>query len=666
MSLPNLPGLSNLGDSAGAVGNIANRLQSLMKDKDKLSPAKIRNLNTNGFLGPDNLFIPSFFVRAFDEPTYLTFRIEFITDPNETIYRNIAYNNNGLLRDESMKLAMYNTMYDYMPEPFLEDFGVIAVKNTDGSTTKDSSAGKTYSTEAYLDLQLGDHGRAAMLHNFKAALKDIEENFPYYFKSISGLSSLAKINPTNGARLKDAAITIECEEGIDLKIMQLNNAYRKIVWDDVYQRWVLPDMMRFFGMRIYVSEIRLFHNMTKQSSTRNTNVDIFGNNRTDLSYDFSHADVRNAYSLPLSKESEWEKANNALKTGTAISNSFLGTKNSLTKALNNVSGMVTETFDTLSGIDNIFNDVMLVNNVINDVMPTICFECHMCEFDISDTMNPIDRLANNNKESKKLNPTIKIKIGQVKETQVYPLNIFLENENGHYVLKNNNGKIGTFGDAETLKNLREWTLGYTGQYFSDNLLNKRYSTDKLSDRVKEYNDNLSKEFFLGNERPNMVSRRRLGKYLNCDLDDMSYSKEGSPESLAQASLGAALLNQTSDTINTIDAVAGKMMDSAKKSISKALENDSKFANAVKAIGSILQDAADKIYNGAEIKSLALSDVMRANLSNNLFDKFISDLEKNAKEDSALKKILKSYRDIQTAAISTATNGKISGWSYING
>jgi hypothetical protein len=38
--------------------------------------------------------------------------------------------------------------------------------------------------------------------------------------------------------------------------------YRKIAWDDTYQRWVLPDMMRYFTLKILIAEFRTFHMST--------------------------------------------------------------------------------------------------------------------------------------------------------------------------------------------------------------------------------------------------------------------------------------------------------------------------------------------------------------------------------------------------------------------
>ena len=648
--------LSSIGNIGRAAGGYANKIQSVFGSNNKGSSSKIRSLYTNGFFAQDKLFSPRFFVRAFDEPTYLTFRLEFITDPNETKWRNAAYNNAGAFGTIENSI-LYSTMFDYMPEPFLEDY-ILVKANTDSG--EDASTGKTYSTEAYLDLNLGDHGRAALLHNFKAALKDIEDNFPFYFKSISGLSSLATVNPTNGARVKDGEITIECEEGIDLKITQLINMYRKIVWDDTYQRWVLPDMMRYFGMRIYISEIRLFHNMRKQSSWNKVSFDIFGNSNKGDTYDFSNEDIRNAYSLPIDKSKWWEVANNALTTGTAISNAFLGTKSTISKALNYASGTVTTAMDVLSGIDDVFNDMMLCNNAINDVMPTICLECHMCEFDISKTLNHLDIQYNNTHDSKRVSPSITIKVGQVKEKHAYPLNRFLTEVNGKYGVKIPN--VSDIKNLEGVKSHRDDDMGYVGQYVSDDALNKRYTSPNLNERIDEYNRNLRHS--MGDTDGLRITRRRLGKKMIDELEDMNYSTEGSSKIAAASSLTSALLNEATD-------IAGRAGISSDLIGTKSLATDQQkyIIDGMTAIGETLKDAADKIYNGAELKSLALTDYMHAQIADKLFDEYIDKLEETAEEGSALEKVLQAYRMVKLENMprSTATSKKeISGFGFING
>ena len=584
-------------------------------------------MNTNGFLSKNSQFRPDFFIRAFDEPTYLTFRIEFMNNDTDQLQRNIAYNNNSV-SDSTLTSAFFNKMYDYMPEPFLENYNVAGSKS-------DSSLGKTYSTECYLDMNLGDHGRAQMLHTFKLALDDIQKNFPFYFKSISGLSSLSKVNPTQGARLKDAKITIECLEGLDLKITQLLNLYRKIVWDDVYQRWVLPDMMRYFGMRIYVSEIRLFQDRKKESDTRPQDI-----------YDFTDDAVRNATTFPLNESEKWRTNNNALNTATAVSNAFLGTKSIITRALNYTEGTLSTIGDVFNTTANAINDIEYCNNAINEVLPTICYECHMCEFDIADMMNYIDSLSSSNKTENPV-PRITIKVGQVKEQHSYPLNTALRANSAGYFktvknyVKENSIDVGdSFYDLFNKRNERNG-LVFAGNYISDETLNRRYSSPKLNNRIDQYVSNLGHD--TGDVKAETINSKRQNKLIRDNIDSLNYTKNGMTQSLADAGLTAASLNE---------AVAiGRMAGVSENIIgtnSLALNQQDHIKEAVRAVGDAINEAADRIYNGKEIRSMALSENAKAKVANDLFAHFLDNLEQSTatSPNTVLHKFLENYKVIK--------------------
>jgi hypothetical protein len=110
-----------------------------------------------------------------------------------------------------------------------------------------------------------------MLVDFIEKWNTLQNNYQYYFQNISGIDSLLKIDPKRGIRVpKDGKVTLRMLEGLDLKITHLLNLYRKIAWDDVYQRWILPDMMRYFMMDIYITEFRIFHQSQLISNSSNT------------------------------------------------------------------------------------------------------------------------------------------------------------------------------------------------------------------------------------------------------------------------------------------------------------------------------------------------------------------------------------------------------------
>ena len=643
--------LNTIGNAAGAVGRTINKINGL--GRNEKSVGAIRDINTNGFLAQESLFRPNFFARAFDEPTYLSFRIEFMFNDPSNIGRNTAYNNSGVL-NSAFTSSYYGTMYDYMPEPLLDDYGEVELG-------KDSSLGKRYSTEHYLDAQIGDHGRASLLHAFKNALMDIEDNFPYYFTSISGLDSITKVNPENGMRVKDGLIELECYEGIDLKITQLMQLYRKVAWDDVYQRWVLPDMMRYFGMRIYVSEIRLFSDVLPAS-------DINNNKLSGHLFDMSNANERNM-SYRKSKNDLIGNITNGINNATAVSQAFLGTKSVITKALNYTSATINTGLGVYNTIKGMFDDIMYCNNAINTVMPTLCFECHMCEFDISETLSHINSLKSSNKGTESPRPKIKIKVGNIKEKQTYPLNwTLIGNDRGYAktlselkkALEYNQNEVKGINDFTDLRKMRDSYLRILGNYIDDAALNRRYKSAILGERIDEYVTNLEHDSGISEANAITVSRFNSEDMINYG-PEMNYNPSDMPQSTAQASLFSTAMNEAVSV-----ATRAGVSDSVVGTKSLATNPTEESIQAIKAVGETLNAAVEKIYGGPEITSMAAQGVNEntiASIANNTFEKFIQELETSTatSENSVMRQVLKNYRMLQKEAIarnvfnSTATS-----------
>lgn len=381
---------NDITDKSNLISSVTKSISAL-KDTDNVTASEIRDRYTNGFYNtPTSAFSPSVFSKMFDEPTYLTFRIKFNFD--EKKFENAA---GTYLRGDITSL-------DNMPEPLLNLAG------------RDSHAYKYYSTYDYLRSNLGEDLRANMLYRFVKGLKDIQDNYPYYFTGIEGLSSLSAVDPTRGIRLKDGSneLTIKCLEGLDLKITELMQLYRKIAWDDEYQRWILPDMMRFFSMDIYVSEIRLFHTYSK--------TNIKGQGRPGAySWDSNFL----SYSPGKSTKLNWlDKAKNVLNSVIATSSRLLGFTD-FTNAANTVGNVIGAVQTVKSNYTKSKYAYKLCDHAINNFMPTIKYSCHMCEFDISDTLSFINNLSSSKNGLNMVEPTIKIKVGKVKEEMIFPLQV---------------------------------------------------------------------------------------------------------------------------------------------------------------------------------------------------------------------------------------------------
>ena len=633
--------LSTIGNLSGSAGSIIKKIKSL--NSKEMSVGAIRDLNTNGFLAQNSQFKPNFFARAFDEPTYLSFRIEFMFNDPEMAIRNTAYNNQGI-NDSAIRTAFYGQMYDYMPEPLLNDFFTRDEKGAMKPT--DTSVGILYSTENYLDINLGDHGRAMLLHTFKRALKDIQDNFPYYFTSLRGIDSITSINPGEGVRVKEGLIELECMEGLDLKITQLLQLYRKIVWDDVYQRWILPDMMRYFGMRIYVSEIRLFSDVKNENGTVGT-WDFSKEAYRNMTYN-GQVDESGGSFLELVKNDP-----NMLRKSTAVSQSFLGTKSIITKALNYTSGTVNTRLGVYESITGALNQLEYCNNAINEVMPTLCFECHMCEFDIKDTLSHISELKSSNKDTSSPKPKIKIKVGQVREKQSYPLNATLQaGENGYMktiierldidsLLEGNLINVDSFG---SLFKAREEKGAFLGNFLNDDALNKKYVQTALGPRQVDYLHNLKEN--VGQAKADTISVKRLTNEVINNGDRMNYIPGSSSQSAAKIGLFTAAMNEAV-SIATHAGVSDTIIGTK----SLATNPQKEQVSAMKSIGEMMNAAVERIYNGPEMKSMAaqgVSDEKRAMIANNSFEAFLRNIEESTatSKDYNMREFLKNYHVIK--------------------
>ena len=170
----------------------------------------------------------------YDQPTYLSFKLEFAGGKN--------------LRDSWYNVSNEFSNYDKMPHPLFANEGTEGVNDR-----------QFYSAIDYL-LDANEFTRAKMLKEFIEKFYTLQDNFQWYFQKIEGIGELLKIDPKKGMRVtSDKRLTITALEGLDLRMSHILNLYRKIAWDDTYQRWVLPDMMRYFTLKIYVTEFRTFH-----------------------------------------------------------------------------------------------------------------------------------------------------------------------------------------------------------------------------------------------------------------------------------------------------------------------------------------------------------------------------------------------------------------------
>lgn len=213
-----------------------------------------------GYFNPYQNIQSGSFQTRLDEPTYLGFALDFGAFLRSYLPGNWTSD------------SFVSTNYDELPQ---------ALFCPPSNYNEDWNARTSYCAYSYL-MDRNENLRAAMLIEFLAGWDELQREYQYYFQEISGLSTLLKPNPKDGIRVKDGKIKIKCIEGIDLKVKYLLNLYRKIAWDDTYQRWVLPDIYRYFKFYIYISEVRTFHesNLGEQNQVSNSVTSKLGQKLT--------------------------------------------------------------------------------------------------------------------------------------------------------------------------------------------------------------------------------------------------------------------------------------------------------------------------------------------------------------------------------------------------
>lgn len=171
--------------------------------------------NFIGINNKTNNFRKGFFTDPYDEPTFLTFAIDFNFE------------------------GMPSTLTDghLWQSPLFEE-------------------GKNGAIDFLINRQYED--KANNLKVFKQILTYLTFHAPWYFQSLQGLSGLWEKGTDIEAGQKglDAKIQVETLEAVDLRITKLADLYRNAIYDKQFMRERVPDNLQWFSMDIYVAEAR--------------------------------------------------------------------------------------------------------------------------------------------------------------------------------------------------------------------------------------------------------------------------------------------------------------------------------------------------------------------------------------------------------------------------
>lgn len=678
---------NDISNGATTISSVLRSLNSIVSRS--MSSSEIRERYTNGFYNTSSsIYTPKVYSKMFDEPTYLTFRIEFDFRPDKeenitsvkysrssdlvasvypenitvSLFNNLEnnktiYNSNNQKKDYSYNKTVVNEGFNKMPEPLL-------------SYDKDKN-NEYYSTANYLNDNLGEYYRSKLLKDFINGLKDIQDNYPYYFTSIEGLNTLTKVTPEQGIRInsENSTITIKCLEGLDLKITSLMQMYRKIAWDDVYQRWILPDMMRYFGINIYVSEIRLFHSYAIPNKIR------------PGVYDFD-TNFMNSSTLTDAKPSLLSKAGNLLNSAIATSVRLVGNNNNVVNGISAADSIIDAIISVNSAVKS--NAYKLCDNAINDFMPTIKYECHMCEFDISDSNEHISSLSSAKSGIASPEPTIKIKIGNVTEKMVFPLQSGSLNINSYKGTYQYNDYVNAISDDD-LQNEATWRRPHdaqeTGSYDISQIATKSKNqaiTNKRNRINSKYGELVTNEDYIQMQIPaNSAMQSLIQGSLNyafdkTDLSNLSTATTKSDDKNIPVNVYTNSKNSISNKSNrkynplanlnnNIQKYALNMYDDTL--IAKFPQNvtNKNILTASVALSNVIKN----IYDGQTINSAGFDASTKANVSENVFIKVLDKLSNSTATDpdstavKVLAKMILSEYNTSNPTSKNASKNKIS-------
>jgi len=165
-----------------------------------------------------NNFTKGVFLDSFDEPTYLTFALDFRFEdaPSSSAVDEINLKNSPLF-------------------------------NSSGS----ASATNFLTNRGYL-------AQADGLATFREILRHLTFNAPWYFQSIAGLDELYEKNTdmSKGWKASKAKLEIKTLEAVDLRISELAGLYRNAIFDAKHRRERVPDNLRWFSVDVYIAEFR--------------------------------------------------------------------------------------------------------------------------------------------------------------------------------------------------------------------------------------------------------------------------------------------------------------------------------------------------------------------------------------------------------------------------
>lgn len=184
----------------------------------------------------------------------------------------------GFLLDDRFDEPTYLTFYlDF-------DFGAHMIDNTTSLTASpllnfniNDKSGMGLSAHEFLfnrkQLNLAKH-----LADFNSKLEYINNNTPWYFQKLGGLDKLwgSTVASQKLGSIGDIELEVGCLESVDLRLLQLGELYHKSVYDQTFMRSIIPSNLRKFHMNIYIGEVRDIYNNVGDVKNKSRSGSLIG------------------------------------------------------------------------------------------------------------------------------------------------------------------------------------------------------------------------------------------------------------------------------------------------------------------------------------------------------------------------------------------------------
>jgi hypothetical protein len=195
---------------------------------------------------------------AFQDPVFLTFRVDFLPIPEEYPKSDGLYNsslfgpvNTGTkverLNGQPLGIFSKNSRVEFSAYDWLSDY---------------------YGNSFVGSGELGTPAQSLL--KAQVILEYLQEN-PWYFQSIQGIGDLWKTAHRVKEGNKKTTLTFSCLESIEQHLTDLAENYRYAVYDQERLSYRLPDNLRWFDMVIDLVEIRDLVDYSGEFFTRGAN-----------------------------------------------------------------------------------------------------------------------------------------------------------------------------------------------------------------------------------------------------------------------------------------------------------------------------------------------------------------------------------------------------------